>query len=286
MSKYSVLFNPKSCNGKGEESAHRLDQMSLDRVLEYVDMTAIHDFNQFVGALEAEDALIICGGDGTLNYFINHTAEGSFNNEMYYFPCGTGNDFYHDVSKDNTDNLIKINKYVKDLPKVTVKGQTYRFLNNVGFGIDGYCCQVGDEMRAAHKENINYTAIAIKGLLGGFKPVTATVTVDGNTEKYNRVWLTPTMNGRFYGGGMMATPKQDRLREDRKVSVLLFYGKGKFKTLAAFPSIFQGEHVKHTDMVKILEGNSVKVSFSKPCALQIDGETILDVTEYEVTTGR
>lgn len=284
MAKYCILFNPISCNGKGEESARRLDQMSLDRELEYFDVTTINDMDGFIRNLASDDALIICGGDGTLNYFINHTAENSITNDVYYFPCGTGNDFYHDVNKDNTDNIVKINDYIKNLPTVTVKGQTYRFLNNVGFGIDGYCCQVGDEMRAAHKENINYTAIAIKGLLGGFKPVTATVTIDGVTEKYNRAWLAPTMNGRFYGGGMMATPGQDRLRADRKVSVLLFYGKGKFKTLAAFPSIFQGEHVKHKDMVKIMEGNSVKVSFSKPCALQIDGETIIDVTEYEVTT--
>lgn len=37
-------------------------------------------------------------------------------------------------------------------------------------------------MRAAHKENINYAAIAIKGLLGGFKPVNAEITVDGKKE--------------------------------------------------------------------------------------------------------
>jgi len=97
-------------------------------------------------------------------------------------------------------------------------------LNNVGFGIDGYCCQVGDEQRAQNKENINYTAIAIKGLLGGFKPRTATVTVDGKTEAFKNAWLAPTMKGRFYGGGMIPTPDQDRLSKDGKVSVMVLHG--------------------------------------------------------------
>jgi hypothetical protein len=33
-------------------------------------------------------------------------------------------------------------------------------------------------------------------------------------------------------------------------------------------------------MVKIIEGNRVHVKFSRPCAVQIDGETVLGVTEY------
>jgi len=282
MGKYYALYNPKSCNGKGEERAHRLDHISLEKEVEYKDMTAIEDIKAFLASIEADDSLILCGGDGTIYYFINHTDYEDYKNDIFYFACGTGNDFFRDVNTRADEYIIKINEYISKLPVVTVNGKDYKFLNNVGFGIDGYCCQVGDEMRAQNKENINYTAIAIKGLLGGFKPVTATVTVDGVTEKYSKAWLAPTMNGRFYGGGMNATPNQNRLREDGKVSVMLFYGFGKLKTLLAFPSIFQGEHIKHTEMVKIMEGNDIKVSFSRPCALQIDGDTFLDITEYTV----
>ena len=47
-----------------------------------------------------------------------------------------------------------------------------------------------------------------------------------------------------------------------------------------FPSIFKGEHVKHTECIDIMRADEVTVRFDKPCALQIDGETILNVTEY------
>jgi diacylglycerol kinase family enzyme len=90
------------------------------------------------------------------------------------------------------------------------------------------------------------------------------------------------MNGRYYGGGMNVTPLQDRLNPERTVSLGMFYGKGRIKTLIVFPKIFKGEHVKHTEMFETLVGRSVTVEFDRPCALQIDGETVLDVSSYTV----
>ena len=54
------------------------------------------------------------------------------------------------------------------------------------------------------------------------------------------------------------------------------------KTLTVFPTIFKGEHVKHTEMFTIMSGYEFNVKFDRPTALQIDGETILGVTEYSV----
>ena len=93
------------------------------------------------------------------------------------------------------------------------------------------------------------------------------------------------MNGRFYGGGMMVTPDQHRGNAEGKVSVCVMHGSGKIKTLAVFPSIFKGGHVKHTEMVEILTGHDIEVRFDRSCALQIDGETIRNVTSYSVHAG-
>ena len=205
---------------------------------------------------------------------------------MYYFAAGSGNDFAHDLGKAKDDAPFVITEYLKDLPTVTVKGKAYKFLNGVGYGIDGYCCEVGDKQRETSDKPVNYTAIAIKGLLFHFKPCNAKITVDGVEHTYNKVWLAPTMNGRFYGGGMMPTPDQDRLGKDKTVSCMVFYGSGKLKTLAVFPSIFKGEHVKHKEMIEILTGHDIKVEFDQPTALQIDGETILGVTEYEAVSAK
>ena len=76
------------------------------------------------------------------------------------------------------------------LPTVIVNEKEYKFINGVGFGIDGYCCEVGDEQRAKSDKPVNYTSIAIKGLLFHFKPVNATVTYDGKSRTFPKVWLS------------------------------------------------------------------------------------------------
>ena len=127
---------------------------------------------------------------------------------------------------------------------------------------------------------VNYTSIAIKGLLYAFRPTDATVVIDGKEKRYKKVWIAPTMHGRFYGGGMIAAPDQRRDAPDGKFSVVIWHGSNKLKTLMVFPSIFKGEHVKHSECIDIVRADEVTVKFDKPCALQIDGETILNVTEY------
>lgn len=139
--------------------------------------------------------------------------------------------------------------------------------------------EVGDKLRETTEGNINYTAIAIKGLLFHYKPTDATVTVDGVKHKFKRVWLAPTMNGKFYGGGMMPTPNQDRT--GGKLSVMVYHNLGKLKALMVFPSIFKGEHVKHKNNIAILEGSEITVEFDRPTPLQIDGETILGISSYK-----
>lgn len=282
MKNYTVLYNPIAGSGRGETETKKLPEIMKNHDLKFVDMTAINDYNVFFDSLDEDEVIIISGGDGTLNRFINETEGIDYLNDIYYFATGSGNDFLHDVGKKAGDAPFCINSYISDLPKVTVNGKTYRFLNGVGYGIDGYCCQVGDSLRDNSGKPVNYTSIAIKGLLFDYKPTNAKITVDGKEYTYKKVWLAPTMNGRFYGGGMMPAPNQDRLSSSGKVSLMVMWGAGKMKTLAVFPSIFKGKHIEHTDMVEILTGNNIEVEFDRPTALQIDGETIEGVTGYSV----
>lgn len=279
MEKILVLYNPIANNGRSREAVETL-VAKLGPRCTFCDVTK--GYAELLAALTEKDAVLLCGGDGTLNRFINDTEGLSLPCDVLYYASGSGNDFARDISLSRGDDPVSIKRYLRDLPEVEVKGRRYRFLNGVGYGIDGYCCQVGDELRAIPGKKVDYTAIAIKGLLGKFKPKNAKVTVDGETHTYNKVWLAPTMNGRYYGGGMIATPEQDRLAKDG-VSLLVWHGSGSLKTLMLFPSIFKGEHVKHTKHTAIFRGREIEVEFDSPCALQIDGETVLNITSYRVT---
>lgn len=286
MAKYNVLYNPLAGNGKGENAAKKLKELMNGDELTFTDMTKVSDYRALFASMPEDERVIVSGGDGTLNRFINDTEEVAFANPVYYYATGSGNDFLKDIGGNVGDKPVCIDKYLKALPTVDVKGKSYRFINGIGYGIDGYCCEVGDKLRETSDKPINYAGIAIKGLLFHYHPTSATVIVDGVEHKYKKVWLAPTMNGRYYGGGMIPTPKQDRLNKEHTVSVMVYYGSGKIKSLAVFPSIFKGEHVNHREMVEVLSGKEITVRFDSPAALQVDGETIIGVTEYSVRTGK
>ena len=277
MAKGYVIYNPLAGNGGAGEDV-KLLQMVLDEDMEYYDMTRITNYGAFLSGMEKDDYLVIVGGDGTLNRFVNGTNGIEIPQEILYFPAGSGNDFARDLGEDAYANPFPVKRYLKDLPSVEVNGKQYRFLNGVGFGIDGYCCQVGDELKKTSGKKVNYAAIAVKGLLFRFAARNAKVTVDGKEYAYQKVWIAPTMHGRYYGGGMIPTPGQDRSSD--KLSLMLFHGSGRLRTLCVFPGIFKGTHVKHKNMAAIHTGKEITVEFDRPTPLQIDGETIPDVTKY------
>lgn len=277
-----VLMNPRANNGLGEQDAREWAKC-LNEEVTYVNVLETKDMASFVKGLNPEDVIIVAGGDGTLNHFANDIAELDVKNEMYYVKSGSGNDFYRDNKEHcNELGMIPLNKFVQNLPIVHVNGITRRFINGIGYGLDGETCRAGEEMRMKTTEKIDYTKIAIKLLLGGYKLNHATVTVDGVTMEHDYVWLASTMKGRYYGGGLMVAPLQNRFDEEHRVSVVALYKKSRLGTLLRFPSLNKGEHIKKKDWVTTRLGKKVEVKFDKPCALQIDGEVVENVTSYTV----
>ncbi len=283
-----ILYNPKSKNGQNEEVIKNVvkEYEEKGETYEKVSVLEITDYENFFSSVKENDEIVLLGGDGTLNHFVNDVKDININCKLYFYSCGTGNDFFNDVKKSDDERKVMINDYIKNLPTVIVNGVEKLFIDGIGFGIDGYCCEEGDRLQAKSTKPVNYTSIAIKGLLFHYKAPNAKVTVDGVTKEYKRVWLAPTMKGRFYGGGMMIAPHQNRNDSCGYVTNVVLHKAGKLKTLMVFPSIFKGEHIKHTEMCDIRTGHEITVEFDRPTALQIDGETITNVTTYTVKAKR
>ncbi len=279
---YIILYNESAANGRGLKNAEKLKETLKGEALTYKDITKTKDLRGFLKNLSPEDNIIVSGGDGTLNHFINGVSpEDIKDKKVFYHAAGSGNDFANDIGlKPNT--LTPLYPYLLSLPTATVLGKEYKFINGVGFGIDGYCCEEGDRIRATSNKPINYTKIAILGLLFHFRSKNAIVTVDGVTKEYKNVWLAPTMLGRYYGGGMLPCPNQDRNDKEALLSTAVIHTRFALTLLAVFPTIFKGKHIKFKRFVEILKGREITVSFDKPSALQIDGETIKNVLSYSV----
>lgn len=281
---FCILYNPLSSTGKGEEKARMLtEKLGTDSTVVFQSLLDIPDKRQFLNELGPDVIPVITGGDGTLSRFVNSLG-GNPTRDIYYYPAGTGNDFLNDLNKTGDTDPFLLNPYITDLPHIHFNGESHVFINGVGYGIDGYVCEEGDRIRQKTGKPINYTGTAVKGLLGAYKQTRAVVTVDGKTMEFDHVWMTPTMLGRFFGGGMMCAPGQDRLNPDGTVSLMVMRCRSKLRTLLLFPSIFKGKHVKVTRIVSVFKGHDIRVRFDRPTALQIDGEVFSGVTEYTVTT--
>lgn len=272
-----ILFNPKSNSenndlnilpGKEELEKRGARQISLLDV----------NIRDFCCSLAEKDRVFICGGDGTLHHFVNNTHGIDFPCPIFLVRSGTGNDFLNDIGQTSPEQLTDIRKYIKELPLVEIDGEKRYFINGVGIGIDGAVCDGVEKYKARTGKKANYTAIAVKLLAYQYKRPSATVLVDGVEHHFDNVWMASAMHGRYFGGGMMIAPTQDR--NTGKLSVMVMHGGSRPKILSIFPSVFKGKHIKHTEVVKIFECDEVTVTYDIPIAFQADGETKSDMFSY------
>ena len=283
MRKVCILYNKLSIGGQGLVAAEKLLLRLQAPEYRLVSVTDVEDYTAFFAELAKDEQLIVLGGDGTLNRFLNDTDSIRGSRSIYFAPNGSGNDFWRDINQPMDGMPICINRYMEHLPTVTVEGKTLRFFNNVAFGIDGYACAEGVRRRKPGKP-ANYTTAALKGLLYAFHPVNATVTVDGVTTDYSRVWLAPTMMGRYFGGGMQMAPMQMRMNTKHQVTLAVAHNMNNLRIITIFPKIFSGNHTKkkYVKYIDFLSGHHIHVVFDRPTDLQVDGEVFPAVTEYTV----
>ena len=58
------------------------------------------------------------------------------------------------------------------------------------------------------------------------------------------------------------------------------FSKSRLRALWSFRLIFSGKLSKKKKLVNSFKGKKIEVQFDRPCALQIDGEVIKNVTKY------
>ena len=105
MSIIYVLFNPTAGSGRFLNDRNAIQQFFQNDELNYFDITKIKDYDLFFRNIRTDVKLLLLGGDGTINRFVNDTDKVSFINDVYYYPTGTGNDFYNDVALIETASV-------------------------------------------------------------------------------------------------------------------------------------------------------------------------------------
>ncbi len=266
------LYNPLS---KSKERPEFLDNLDLS-ICEVVE-TNVFNHREFVQSLKEDDEIVLVGGDGTINYFVNQMDGIELKNNVYLRTNGHANDFISDV-EDYSDEVL-LNPYISNLPRVEVQELDKYFINGIGFGLDGYCCLMEDKLKK-EKKKVDYKKIGRRGILKT-KPFKTTITIDGKTYTHDYVWFASTMKGRYNGSGMMLAPCQERTSDS--VSIVVFSSKSKLKALSLFSKIFTKNQMESNKHFIVYTGQKIEVSSNIPLTLHIDGEKVLNVTNYKVT---
>jgi diacylglycerol kinase family enzyme len=137
-----------------------------------------------------------------------------------------------------------------------------------------------DKLKKENK-HVDYKKIGKRGILKT-KPFNTTIIVDGKTYVHSNVWFASCMKGRYNGSGMMLSPLQDRTTGD--VSLIVFTQKSKLKALKLFSKIFKKNHLENTESFIVYTGKLIEVTSNIPLTLHIDGEKVIDVTTYKVSS--
>lgn len=280
-----IFYNPLANNMGGEKGKNAAKVALNDRFgdLKEVDLTESKSHTEFYKNLTEEDNCIFVGGDGTLNRLANDVKDfPTLKPKFYFYIGGTGNDFFNDLKDKNVvdkDNLVFLNPYIQNLPRVIIDDKIDMvFLNNAAFGIDGDVCREADDQKARGVKKISYAKICLKLMLFVYHAGTATIKVDDKEIVRKRAWLASAFNGRFYGGGMMIAPPQDRTKDT--ITMVTLHSAGRFRGLFIFLSVFKGKHLKYKKNIDLLQGHRIEVTYDKPTSIQIDGETFRNVKKF------
>ena len=216
----------------------------------------------------------IAGGDGTLNYFINHYPQ--FNLPLAIFKGGTGNDF-HWALYGEISVAEQVEKVLTATQKPVDAGycNNHLFLNGVGIGFDGKVVQDMLGIKS-WSDKLSYYKVVLKNIFF-FKEFLCTV----SNESFNwgkKCLMLSVANGRRYGGGFNVNP--EGLVNDHLLDVYII---GRIPPMMRFrylPLIEKGTHV-NLPMITYLKTGSIHIKTAGIVPAHADGE-YFDASEFVI----
>lgn len=132
MPKIYAFYNPLAGNGGCKEDVNLLELIYDDEII-YCDMTQSETYETQLFALRPEDLLILCGGDGTVNRFLNLVQDTPIACDILLFPLGTRNNFAQYLGHRFGDVPFSVKERLMDSPCISAGNRTLRFLWGVEF---------------------------------------------------------------------------------------------------------------------------------------------------------
>jgi diacylglycerol kinase (ATP) len=193
-------------------------------------------------AAEGHDAVLACGGDGTLSQVLSGLVETSV--PAGVIPAGTGNDFCRTIglSRDPREaarQLLAACDAPVDMLEVNA-GAAWS-VNTVGIGFDARVAVRINRRRRLTSGLLAYLS-AVAQELAVYRPARVRLEVD-STGWEGQILLVAIANARFYGAGMMIAPMA-RIN-DGLLDVVVVTHMGRLEFVRGFPRVLRGDHLEH-----------------------------------------
>lgn len=272
-----LAVNPAASSGQGGVRAREAAALLRARgatVTELVRESGSALAAAVAGELDGADAVLVAGGDGTVNLVANVLAGTRV--PLGVIPAGTGNDAARllGVPLGSVQGAVEVALSALDAPPKALDlglvqwdgGQRY-FLAVASAGFDARVNERANHWRWP-RGAAKYT-LALLRELATFRPIPFELTVDG-TPRSERAMLVSIANGPSLGGGMRVAPAARA--DDGLLDLFVVRPLTRLALLRVFPKVFRGQHVGHP-AVDLSRGS--KVSLGGPgVVVYADGERI------------
>lgn len=214
----------------------------------------------------AADAIVLAGGDGTLNAAIPALME--LGKPVGILPMGTANDLARTLSIPfdpvAAADIIAAGK----TRRVDVgRANDAYFLNVASIGLSVQIAEKQDEQLKKQFGILSY-AIAAISILTEAEPFEATIDVDGRVE-HVKAYQIAVGNGVHFGGGMKIAPEAGI--DDGLLDIYAIETKSVPDLIVLAPQLRTGQLVTRDDVV-YLRSASVRIETTRPMPINTDGE--------------
>lgn len=277
-----VLFNPTA--NRGNMAAHRAVMQSrlVQEQVEYVETSVAGEARErAMQAARAGRAIIVVGGDGTVNEVVNGilTAAAERRVPLGIVPAGSGNDFACNTLGLSRDPLVALEHALHgDIIEIdvgTVNG--LYFVNSFSVGLDADIAVTANRLKKLpfmSGARLYYGSSLSRLLFGYHRCPWLTFHLEGadaykQAEPHHYVLLAVT-NGPAYGAGFRINPAANP--SDGLFDVCAISYAPLLRALKLLPVVQRGEHGEEPE-VAFYRAKTVHIESQRPVMMGVDGET-------------
>ncbi len=240
------IVNPVAGNGRGrrvwEEINAKLFKSIGEQDYKFTDFPGDATDLARDAVLKGYDTIVSCGGDGTVNEVLNGLVNSNVN--FTILPLGTGSDFGKTVGIRSYEDTIRALNNGEVVLSDVGKAYFYKenkeryFLNilEIGFGAEVM------EYVNTHKKHRKYAfLIGVIATVMKMKKFRIELDYNSKTLDFESIEVI-VANGKYFGGGMLASPGSKI--NDGELDVHILKAVSKLKTLTRLRDLINGSYIE------------------------------------------